>query len=192
VANSDELVQKREALLDAAAFEFDRHGFDGTRIQDFLERASVTKGGMYHHFATKRDVGQAIVDHGLDRWRRMLEDSTHQEERGLAGLTQLMRAVADVLHTDIRVRAAVKVAVELDLPGSNPFELWQDAVSLRLQQAIADGSVPDSLNLREVSADLVDIAYGICTTPAPWGKSADVKARIARVMKAEFPAPRRV
>lgn len=187
MVNSDELVLKREALLDAAAYEFDRHGYDGTRIQDFLNRAGVTKGGMYHYFAAKWDLGQAVIDLGLARWRAVLAASTESEPRGLEGLSRLMRSVAEVLRSEVRVRAAVKIAVELDHAGPSPFELWHDAISLRLQQAIVDRELPDSLNVRETGMDLVDFAYGVCTTLAPWGKFSDVDARLERMLRAAIP-----
>jgi AcrR family transcriptional regulator len=190
VANSDELVRKREALLDAAAFEFDLHGYDGTRIQDFLSRAGVTKGGMYHYFTTKREVGEEVLSFGLSRWREVLDDCAADEARGLGGLAHTMSTIAQLLKAEVRVRAAVKIVPELEMSGDNPFDLWQDAVSLRLQQAIVDGEIADTTNLREASMDLVDVAYGICTTPAPWGKSADVRVRLERALRTWFPERR--
>jgi AcrR family transcriptional regulator len=54
----------RNRLLDAAVDLFAAKGFDGTSVQEIVERAAVTKGAMYHYFKSKDDLLYAIY-HGL-------------------------------------------------------------------------------------------------------------------------------
>ena len=62
----------REALLDAAFWEFYRNGFQGTGLEAILARASVTKGALYHHFGSKKELGYAVVDELLSGWFQRL------------------------------------------------------------------------------------------------------------------------
>jgi AcrR family transcriptional regulator len=54
------LVRKSE-LLDRAQAPFFERGYDSTTINDAIERAGVSKGGFYHHFASKEDLLEAIA-----------------------------------------------------------------------------------------------------------------------------------
>jgi AcrR family transcriptional regulator len=48
--------QTRERLLRAAADEFARRGFDGTRVADIAAAAGVSNGALYAHFGSKADL----------------------------------------------------------------------------------------------------------------------------------------
>jgi AcrR family transcriptional regulator len=45
-----------DRLLEAAVSLFAAKGFDGTSVQEIVERAAVTKGAMYHYFKSKDDL----------------------------------------------------------------------------------------------------------------------------------------
>ncbi len=47
------LVGTRERVLDVAVDLFARQGFDGTTVAQVVRGAGLTKGGFYHHFASK-------------------------------------------------------------------------------------------------------------------------------------------
>jgi len=49
-------------LLQAAFEEIYKSGFRGTDLETILRAAGVTKGAMYHHFASKEALGYAVVD----------------------------------------------------------------------------------------------------------------------------------
>jgi hypothetical protein len=51
-----------ERLLQAAFQEIYKSGFRGTDLETILRAAGVTKGAMYHHFASKKALGYAVVD----------------------------------------------------------------------------------------------------------------------------------
>jgi TetR/AcrR family transcriptional repressor of nem operon len=52
----------RERLLQAAFLEIYKSGFRGTDLKTLLAHAGVTKGAMYHHFASKEALGYAVVE----------------------------------------------------------------------------------------------------------------------------------
>src|SRR4051812_32716571 len=45
-----------ERLLDVATRLFAERGFEGTSVQEIVAAAGVTKGAMYHYFASKDDL----------------------------------------------------------------------------------------------------------------------------------------
>jgi TetR/AcrR family transcriptional repressor of nem operon len=60
----------RERLLQAAFQEIHKSGFRGTDLETILRAAGVTKGAMYHHFASKEALGYAVVDEIIARITR--------------------------------------------------------------------------------------------------------------------------
>jgi len=51
-----------EAILKAGRRLFGERGFAATTIDDIAESAQVAKGAVYHHFATKEAVFEAVFD----------------------------------------------------------------------------------------------------------------------------------
>lgn len=51
----------RRRLLDAAADEFDRRGFEGARVADIAAGAELSNGALYRHFASKSELLSAAL-----------------------------------------------------------------------------------------------------------------------------------
>ena len=54
-------ARTRAALLRSARTLFAEKGFAGTGREEIAERAGVTRGALYHHFASKTEVAAAVV-----------------------------------------------------------------------------------------------------------------------------------
>jgi AcrR family transcriptional regulator len=52
----------RRSLLDAARELFVEHGYEATSIELVLERAAISRGALYHHFQSKRDLYEAVLE----------------------------------------------------------------------------------------------------------------------------------
>jgi AcrR family transcriptional regulator len=63
-----------QEILDAALAVFAERGYRNTRIDDIAEAAGVTKGAVYHYFATKEDVLRRAIEHYHDRAFGQLDD----------------------------------------------------------------------------------------------------------------------
>ncbi len=55
-------ARTRAALLRAARELFAEKGFADSGREEIAERAGVTRGALYHHFASKTDVAAAVVE----------------------------------------------------------------------------------------------------------------------------------
>ena len=54
--------QKRQSILDAAAAEIARYGYDRANINTIAERAGIERGTIYLYFASKDEVLSALLD----------------------------------------------------------------------------------------------------------------------------------
>ncbi len=55
----------RNKILMVAAEEILKNGFQSTSLGDILKQADISKGCFYHHFATKQELGYAVLDESL-------------------------------------------------------------------------------------------------------------------------------
>ena len=52
----------RAAIVRAARELFSKHGFADVGTNEIVQRAGVTRGAMYHHFPTKKDIFRAVYE----------------------------------------------------------------------------------------------------------------------------------
>jgi AcrR family transcriptional regulator len=85
--------ETRQALLDAAFKEMHRNGFQAASLSNIIEQAGVTKGALYHHFSSKKELGYAVVDEIIAPWiaRHWLTFEGSDDPIGV--LTRSMRGV---------------------------------------------------------------------------------------------------
>jgi AcrR family transcriptional regulator len=58
---------RRDTLLDAGAALFASHRYDAVLMDDIARTAGVSRAMLYRHFATKRDLFEAIYQRAADR-----------------------------------------------------------------------------------------------------------------------------
>lgn len=64
------LEDTRMAILLAAFLEMHEKGFQAASLAQILKHTGVTKGALYHHFPSKKDLGYAVVDELLSERMR--------------------------------------------------------------------------------------------------------------------------
>jgi AcrR family transcriptional regulator len=52
----------RQRILRTAFQEFYRYGFQAGSLNRIVEETGLTKGALFHHFASKQELGYAVVD----------------------------------------------------------------------------------------------------------------------------------
>jgi AcrR family transcriptional regulator len=92
----------QDQVLRAALDLFSTRGYATTSVQEIVAAAGVTKGAMYHYFASKDDLLFAIYDRLLSLQKARLEEIVATgTERG-DGVEDVLRAVCeDVISTSI-------------------------------------------------------------------------------------------
>src|SRR2546423_4013030 len=67
-------ADNRSRLIQAATKTTHRHGFNLTTLADIAKEAKIPLGNVYYYFKTKDELGDAIVEHRLSRFRKLLEE----------------------------------------------------------------------------------------------------------------------
>ena len=66
-------VATREKITRAAAQLFALKGYHDTTLEDVRRAAEVTTGAFFHHFASKEDLGFAVLDRHMEKRRQELD-----------------------------------------------------------------------------------------------------------------------
>jgi len=78
---TDRRVEKgkdtRDRIIEAGRNAFGRDGYEATSIATILDEAAVTKGALYHHFASKEELFDVV----LDRVTQEIAESVAQRAR---------------------------------------------------------------------------------------------------------------
>lgn len=155
----------REEILSAGLKALHARGFNATSVQDITEAAGVPKGSFYNHFASKDDLGAAVVEKYAAKGearRRMLQD------RAIPPLARLRR------YFESLVDAARYPGSPGCLLGNFGAELSNQSPAIREQVSTAFGSWTQTL------VDVIDEARRAGALP----RNSDPKALAAFVIDA--------
>jgi TetR/AcrR family transcriptional regulator, transcriptional repressor for nem operon len=165
----------RERLVAAAFEQIHRHGYQGAGLDTILERAGVTKGALYHHFADKADLAHAVIDEvirglTLQRWTGPL---ARYEGDPISGI-QLVLDAAETEFCDARFSDRVELGCPLNniAQEMSPlderfrrrvavvFETWIESFAQALERGRADGTVRRDIDARKVATFVVSSIEG--------------------------------
>lgn len=108
----------REKIFEAALEVCAEHGYHGTRMDEIVRRAGVSKGGLYHHFEGKRDLFLQLFDVMMER--TISEAGHFSEQATTEEAVHQIFAVFDAWLADERV---VRSMMELYMLGLSDDEV---------------------------------------------------------------------
>ncbi|WP_100329945.1 TetR/AcrR family transcriptional regulator [Bacillus xiapuensis] len=143
-------VRKNE-ILDAADELFGKKGFDGTSTNDILKKVGIARGTLYHHFKSKEDIMDALIERYSDRLlgaaREVAADKT---------IPLVDRIIRVVMSMNLNSGSSEEIMEHLHRP--------QNALMhQKIQKIIINGLTPI---LAEIICE--GIEQGVFSTPYPY------------------------
>jgi AcrR family transcriptional regulator len=89
VMHREAAVEPRQEILRTAARLFQQQGYDATSMNDVAAALRLSKGGLYHHFASKDEILFNIMSHAMD----ITEGRVINVARKIADPKERLRAV---------------------------------------------------------------------------------------------------
>ncbi|MEJ3652081.1 TetR/AcrR family transcriptional regulator [Actinomycetes bacterium KLBMP 9759] len=112
----------RDSLVTVARGLFGEHGYDGTSIGAVLDTAGVARGALYHHFASKEALFDAVLEREIARIAQEVAKAARAKAADpVASLRAGCAAWLDsILETD------VQRVVLLDPPAVLGWTRWRE------------------------------------------------------------------
>ena len=138
----------RGQLIEVATRLFAEHGYEGTSIEAVLSAAGVSRGALYHHFAGKEALFEAVVSAVSDQVTVKLTEAV----RGCVDPLDAMRTAA-IAWIGLAADPVIQRVVLVDAPSVLGWDRWRamdDGRTLgamrAMLQAISDsGRLPAEL-----------------------------------------------
>jgi AcrR family transcriptional regulator len=133
---------------------FLERGYDATSIQDIMVRAGISKGGFYHHFASKEDMLAALVEQITSDIVVRLEPIL--TDKKINALVRLNRVMAAGTELKAESAPAMRYVVGALMRQENAY------LHQRLQASTFEA-------LQPIMRDIISegVAQGIFSTPDP-------------------------
>ncbi|HMJ37744.1 MAG TPA: TetR/AcrR family transcriptional regulator [Baekduia sp.] len=156
-------------ILEAALDVFAAKGYHGSTIREIAVRAGVSVAGLYHHFSSKRDLLERLMDDTMDG----LLDQT---ERAVAGLddapVELLRATVGThvrFHIDFQRQSFVGNTEirSLDSPARERILVKRDRQRAHFEAAVAAGLRTGAFTTAH-PAEATRALVTMCTAVAAW------------------------
>ncbi|MBB5954652.1 AcrR family transcriptional regulator [Saccharothrix tamanrassetensis] len=180
----------REAILRAAAEEFDRVGYEGAPLSAILDRSGVTKGAFYFHFTSKAALASAIVQVQDDTWPRLADEWRGRGLDPLRTMVGLFDAAVVLLSADVVIRAGVRLAAERELayPGLAGSHLrWEKVLADLLRAARDEGQLRPGVDPEAAARTLTAAALGARLISTATTRCADYPDRMREVWRFVLP-----
>jgi TetR/AcrR family transcriptional regulator len=144
VTRTIEASASRSQILATAARLFAARGFDATSLQEIADALGMTKQAVLHHFRSKDQLRQAVLDDILAHWRdalpRLLFAATASEDRFDAVFGELHRFfAAEPVRARLLIREALDRPAEVKKLLRGPVRPWMLAVASYIRQGQASG-----------------------------------------------------
>lgn len=166
-----DLAQTRHEILTAAFDEIYAHGFHASSLDTILERTELTKGALFHQFASKLELGYAVVDEVIvpmtrERWITPLA----AYDDPLKGILRLVeRNVGDAPQAELDLGCPLGNLIQEMSNGDAEFrrrlrrciEVWIDGVAEHVERGRRAGYVRKSVKPRAVAEYVVVTLEGI-------------------------------
>jgi AcrR family transcriptional regulator len=177
MAKQERAIRTRRAIVEAAGAVFDEHGYTSTTIAMVLERAQVTKGALYFHFASKEALAQAVLNEQVPFGAVPAQPCKLQE------IVDMTFVVARRLLDNALLRGSVRLAVDQETPSGvdhgEPFRQWAQALTELLQLAGQRGELLPTVKPAETVDLLVGSFTGVQLMSRALTDRADLGDRLA-------------
>ncbi|MFE6054848.1 ScbR family autoregulator-binding transcription factor [Kitasatospora sp. NPDC056446] len=111
MVRQERAVRTRRLILEAAASVFDEYGYEGATIGEVVARAGVTRGAVYFHFASKRELAQGVVEEQFG------SDEIPERQCKLQEFVDLGMVVAHLMPRDPLLSAGARLSLGQDVFG---------------------------------------------------------------------------
>lgn len=158
----------RRAILAAAADVIARRGLRGLSVDHVARAARVTPPLVYYHFADRRALITAALEHANDLAPSITALSASEEADGLATILAALGAELDersevrnlnVIWNEVGALAVFDARVRADL--KRVTARWDETVALGIARGIEDGSIRPGVEAVEAAEILTCLVEGL-------------------------------
>lgn len=174
----------RKKLLDSAFQEIYKCGFQSASLSSILSETGLTKGALYHHFPTKKDLGLAVIDEVIyQSIRDRIFNTIQNAESPLEGILSVLSESKNRSQHQIDLGCPLNNLIQEMSPLDSDFnthlvkvvERWQAIYQEALAQSQKRGEIRQDIDIKETALFIFAARQG-CISAAKTMQSSEVLA----------------
>jgi TetR/AcrR family transcriptional repressor of nem operon len=158
----------RSKILDEATRVFNRKGFFATSINDILKASGTTKGSLYFHFSSKREIGLEVLKREKQSFMSFLDDILNEGSPGQSLHNFFEAALAKHSQQDFvggclfgnTALEARDTSPELAAFVASVFDDWTMKIAQNVDQAQQIGQIRKDVPARDLAEMIVSTIEG--------------------------------
>lgn len=96
-------TNKKEEILNAALYCFNKKGYYKASIDDIARRAKITKGGVYYYFSSKKNLFIQLFHSMIKKYFNRLSAKTEQTRNPIDGIRLLIEQAGEDLEANLDI-----------------------------------------------------------------------------------------
>ncbi|MEQ4565504.1 ScbR family autoregulator-binding transcription factor [Paenarthrobacter sp. CAP02] len=181
----------RLAVIEGAARVFAEIGYGNASLTDITKRAGVTKGALYFHFTSKRELALAVIEEQHALVLASGAEIVGSSKPPIDKLISLCRMFGQQLLDEPIVQGGIRLTFEataFQADVSGPYEDWISTAEQLLRQAVDEGQVRPDLDPAAFSRYLIASFTGVQMVSDVLTARKDVMLRIDQMWEFMLPA----
>ncbi len=166
----DKSGETRGKILMAAFDEIYSYGYQAASLSNILKNTGTTKGALYHHFKSKKELGLAVLDEVIcASYRESWVEPLKTTDDPITTMTQLlMDSVSQMTDEDV-YRGCPLNNLGQEMSPIDPdfrdrvrraFTEWQEALELSFERGKLAGNVEEDIDSKSTALLMVAILEG--------------------------------
>jgi AcrR family transcriptional regulator len=137
----------RHRILEAAINIFSTKGYHNARVDEIVDVAGASKGGVYFHFPSKQDIFLSLIDEFANQLEQDISEAIEQETSGVRRVDAALIACVETFSKHRRL-AKIFLIQAVGLGAAFEEKQWEihdrfvAIVKQHLDEAVRDGDIP--------------------------------------------------
>jgi len=158
---TDKSSETREKILMAAFDEIYSVGYQAASLSKILENTGTTKGALYHHFKSKKELGLAVLDEVIRAsYRANWIEPLKTTDDPITTMTELLTQSAQTMTDADVYRGCALSNIAQEMSPIDPdfkqrthqaFTEWQSTLADALERGKAAGNVADDIDPKPIA-----------------------------------------
>ncbi|MCA1032708.1 TetR/AcrR family transcriptional regulator [Bacillus timonensis] len=164
------MASKVNDIICTVSTLFHTKGYENTKLSDILAETGIGKGQFYHYFKSKRDLGQAVIDHVISEMEECLFiNILDQPEPPKMKIKKMLEKILTLQLEHEGKRGCPIGNLAIELSEHDPifreklacfFEQWEEKVQQILVEMQQDGELPPELNTAKKARSMIATIEG--------------------------------
>jgi AcrR family transcriptional regulator len=192
--NLERSTLTRQRLVQEARLLFAAYGYSATGTEQILQQAGVKRGAMYHHFADKLALFEAVCRQICEEAAKAIETALPEAQQ-LSAKDQLIEG--SIAWMQFMLQADIRQIMLIDAPTALGWQRWQAlerelaTASLRegIEAAVAAGQLQPRCNIELLTTAMNGALNALALhagAPDSGVKEADWQAAVRALWDVQF------